>query len=128
MTKYFSDKELACKLTGKYILADGFGERLDELRERWGKPIILTSAARSKAHNAAVGGHPRSLHVYDEPFHPTGGCCAVDIKMPDSEEKWQLIKLAMNLRFTIGAASNFVHIDDRQRILGMGKTFYTYSK
>lgn len=39
---------------------------LDEVRARVDIPFILTSDGRDPAHNARVGGHPRSLHLFDE--------------------------------------------------------------
>lgn len=123
---YFSDDELKCKLTGEYILADGFGERIDELRRRFGAPLILTSAARSKKHNHNIGGNLRSLHVYDKPHHPTGGCCAIDIKMPDSYEKGKLFFKAWEMGFSIGVHRSYLHIDDRSRLLDMRQTHFTY--
>lgn len=44
---------------------------LDPLREKWGKPIIVTSGYRCQKLNRAVGGASKSQHLYGE---------AVDIK------------------------------------------------
>jgi hypothetical protein len=38
-------------------------DRLQVLRDRLGKPLIIRSAYRSAAHNRAVGGSPRSKHM-----------------------------------------------------------------
>jgi hypothetical protein len=38
-------------------------DRLQGLRDRLGKPLIVRSAYRSPAHNRAVGGAPRSKHM-----------------------------------------------------------------
>ena len=125
-TTYFSDSELASKDTGTYILADGFGKRLDELREAIGRPLYLNSAARSKSHNKTVGGHAKSLHVYDDPYHPTGGCCAVDIRCLDAEFRADIVHAALSYGFSCGIAKTFVHVDDRTRILGFPQVVYTY--
>jgi hypothetical protein len=125
-TKYFSDSELACNLTGEYKLSDGFGNRIDILREATGRPMLLNSAARSKEHNKNIGGHPRSLHVYDDPYHPTGGCCAIDVRCTDGEYRAILQKAALQLGFSCGVADSFVHVDDRTRILGFPQVVYTY--
>jgi len=124
--KYFKDYELECPITREYKLAEGFGERLDLLRESYGKPIIITSGARSKEHNKNEGGHPRSLHVYDYPYHPTGGCCAVDISITNGVDRLLLIEAAIDLGFSIGVASNFIHVDDRTRVLGLTQRLYVY--
>ncbi len=124
--KYFTDAELACSGTGEYVLAEGFGDRLDAFREALGRPVYLNSAARSKKHNKAVGGHPRSLHVYDDPYHPTGGCCAVDVRCLDGDLRAEIVKTALQLGFSCGVAKIFVHIDDRTRLLSMPQVVYLY--
>ncbi len=124
--QYFSDEELACPLTNDYTLAEGFGERLDELRIKYGKPIKLNSAARSTQYNIAKGGHPRSLHVYDAPYHNTGGCCAVDIRCHNGVDRWLLIHTALNMGFSVGVDHTFIHIDDRTRVAGLINKVYSY--
>ena len=65
LTKNFSRNEFKCKCgkcTNNYIdirLVKG----LQALRNLIGKPIIINSATRCKAHNEAVGGVPNSQHV-----------------------------------------------------------------
>lgn len=125
-TTYFSDAELESPDTGDYWLAEGFGNRLDILREKIGRPLILNSAARSKSYNAHIGGHHRSLHVYDEPHHHTGGCCAVDIRCDDATMRAELVSAALQLGFSCGVAETFVHVDDRSRVLGFPQVVYTY--
>lgn len=39
-------------------------EQLQIIRDRIRKPITITSGHRSAAHNKAVGGAPRSFHLY----------------------------------------------------------------
>ena len=34
--KYFTQDELRCKGSGQFLLADGFAEKLDALREKYG--------------------------------------------------------------------------------------------
>lgn len=124
--KYFTDKELQCPETGTYKLAKGFDKRLDLLRSFYGKPLKVNSGARSKNYNIYVGGHPRSLHVYDDPYHSTGGCCAVDISITNGVDRLLLIEAAIDLGFSIGVASNFIHVDDRTRVLGLTQRLYVY--
>ena len=63
--KYFKQSEFACK--------DGCGfddinlklvKILDEMREHYGRPIIITSGCRCKKHNREVQGVDTSRHVY----------------------------------------------------------------
>jgi hypothetical protein len=135
-TKYFSHKELACKKTGCVVLSPsrhikhgdgeifyiGFGQRMDELRERWGKPLVVNSVCRSREHNKEVGGNRNSLHVYDYPFWPTGGTIAADFRETSKEFR----ELAYEMGFSLGLAKTFTHCDDRFAVLGLPQTTFTY--
>jgi hypothetical protein len=59
----FSPAEIACRGTGQLKLHPEALDRLQALRDRLGKPLILRSAYRSPAHNKAVKGAPRSKHM-----------------------------------------------------------------
>lgn len=59
----FSPAEIACRGTGQLKLQPAAMDKLQELRNRLGKPLILRSAYRSLEHNRAVGGAPRSKHM-----------------------------------------------------------------
>jgi hypothetical protein len=120
--KYFTEKELAAKDTGICKLSAGFGDRMDALREEWGKPLIVNSCCRTKQHNKAIGGSPKSLHVYDEPYHPTGGTCACDFRlMPTTEENEKFAHLALDMGFSVSYEKGCIHVDDRTRVLGIPK-------
>lgn len=59
----FSPREIACKGTGELVVDDHALDRLQALRDYLGKPLILTSAYRSAAHNKRVGGAKGSKHM-----------------------------------------------------------------
>ena len=59
----FSPAEIACRGTGQLKLHPEALDRLQALRDRLGKPLILRSAYRSPVHNKAVKGAPRSKHM-----------------------------------------------------------------
>ena len=61
--KNFSPAEIACRGTGQLKLHPDALDRLQALRDRLGKPLILRSAYRSPEHNRNVGGAPRSKHM-----------------------------------------------------------------
>lgn len=113
MTIYFTDKELACKGTGTTWLAKGFGDKLDELRHAYGKPMRVNSACRSMKHNAAIGGHPNSAHIYDHPDRDFRGSYAVDIHCVDSGARAALVDIAMDKGWSVGINKTFVHLDRR---------------
>ncbi|MCC6007538.1 MAG: DUF882 domain-containing protein [Rhodobacteraceae bacterium] len=59
----FSPTEIACRGTGQIKLHPAALDRLQALRDRLGKPLIIRSAYRSPQHNRNVGGAPRSKHM-----------------------------------------------------------------
>ena len=59
----FSPAEIACRGTGKLLVNDPALDKLQALRDRLGKPLIVRSAYRSPEHNRAVGGATRSKHM-----------------------------------------------------------------
>ena len=110
---YFTEQELQCKLTKKVVLAKGFEQALVELRIKWGRPMTVNSCCRSKEHNYNEGGNPQSLHVYDKPYWPTGGTCAIDISMTDAIRRAALTKLALENGWWVGVNKTFLHLDRR---------------
>jgi len=123
----FSPDELYCKGSGDGVLADGFAENLKRLRLSYEKPMFVTSCCRSKKHNNDIGGNPRSFHIYDDPYYPTGGTCAIDIKRPaDGALLHRLISLATGQGWSIGIADNFVHLDRRTDYTDLPRVIYFY--
>jgi len=61
--KNFSPAEVACRGTGQLKLHPEALDKLQALRDRLGKPLILRSAYRSPEHNRAVGGAKASKHM-----------------------------------------------------------------
>ena len=61
--KNFSPAEIACRGTGQLKLHPDALDKLQALRDRLGKPLILRSAYRSSEHNRAVGGAKASKHM-----------------------------------------------------------------
>lgn len=129
----FTADELRCKGSGLLILAPGFGQALQGLRDalfaETGRGMIINSACRSAAHNKVVGGHPRSLHVCDEPHWPTGGTCAVDvraIKGEDDTYRQLLDALAWERGWSVGDHPRFLHLDLRTEYAGRPQARFTY--
>lgn len=64
--KYFTLDEFQCKHCGAYPengMSEVLLEKLDELREKVGDCVYVTSGYRCPIHNARVGGVPDSQHV-----------------------------------------------------------------
>lgn len=82
---------------------------LDEVRERSGVPMVISSDYRTKKKNRAVGGSPDSAHLYGY---------AVDVKVRNSVARMAIIKAALEVGITrIGVADSFVHLDIADRYL-----------
>ena len=128
MLDHFSRSELACPTTDELRLATGFGEALERLRVELDAPIYLSSACRSPTHNAKVGGHPRSLHLVVNSHWGTGGCCAIDAVATEGEYRAKIISLALDQDWSIGVASNFIHLDQRSRYCGLPQVVCHYRR
>lgn len=100
----FSPRELACKGTGTLLVNDDALDKLQLLRERLGKPLIIRSAYRSPQHNRAVGGAKNSLHMRGIAF---------DIAMANHNPH-EFEQMARDVGFTgfgYYPRSGFMHID-----------------
>ena len=130
MLEYFTEKELQCPSGEVVKLAEGFGEKLDQLRDMLDRPMSLTSACRTTAHINWLlqRGYPaskNSFHLIDNPKHGTD-TCAVDVGTPDSQYRMELIKLALEEGWTVGVAKSFVHIDRRSDYTDLPQIVYVY--
>ena len=124
MPNHFLHSELACPTTDQVRLASGFGEALEQLRIKFDAPIYLTSACRSPSHNVKAHGHPRSLHLTINEHHTTSGTCPVDTVATDGQYRAKLITLALDQEWSVGVASNFIHLDRRSRYCGLPQVLY----
>jgi hypothetical protein len=100
----FSPAEIACRGTGALKLDPIAMDRLQGLRDRLGKPLIVRSAYRSPAHNSAVGGAPRSKHMDGTAF---------DIAMANHDPvAFEAAARAVGfLGFGFYPRSGFIHVD-----------------
>lgn len=125
-SSYFQYSELACKATGIVKLAPGFAAKLNQLREKWGRPMIVNSCCRSKLHNDEIKANPRSFHIYDYPHYQTKGSCAIDIKIKDPHLRGKLASLAWSCGWSIGINKNFIHLDRRTDYTKLKQTLFLY--
>ncbi|QDP62863.1 MAG: putative peptidase M15 [Prokaryotic dsDNA virus sp.] len=89
---------------------------LDDLRNKFGKPMKITSGYRSESYNKKIGGVKDSSHIKG---------LAVDIACNNSRDRFMIVKLALEVGFRrIGIAETFVHLDiDTEK---SGKLIWTY--
>ncbi|MEY4075064.1 MAG: hypothetical protein RJA29_2421 [Pseudomonadota bacterium] len=121
--RFFTAAELECKGsrvngrpgTGVIRMHPTFATELVRLREACGRPVAPNSVCRTPAHNRAVGGHVRSLHLTDNPHWPTLGCMAMDWPWRSWTKADQLAfaRLAWRMGWSVGLHDGFCHIDRR---------------
>ena len=123
MTPHFSDRELACRCGCGMLPERDFMEKVERLRVAYGKPLIVTSAARCPDHNSHV-----SKTGANGP-HTTGR--AIDFAV-DRGNAYRLASLAFDQGFTgIGfqqkGAGRFLHVDDLPNAPGQPRpTIWSY--
>ena len=102
--KNFSPVEIACRGSGSLRINEEALDKLQALRDRLGKPLIVRSAYRSPVHNQAVGGAPRSKHMDGTAF---------DIAMANHDPvAFEAAARAVGfLGFGYYPRSGFMHID-----------------
>lgn len=100
----FSPREIACKGTGEIAVNEAAMDKLQSLRDHLGKPLILTSAYRSRSHNRRVGGAKNSYHMRGVAF---------DVRMEnhDPHEFEAAAREAGFTGFGYYPKSGFMHID-----------------
>jgi uncharacterized protein YcbK (DUF882 family) len=101
----FSLHEFQCKDGSNLVkLDEKLLEKLQQLRDKLGKAIVIHSGYRTPEYNKKVGGSPNSQHLLGK---------AADISVAGMTPK-QLAALAEQIGFDgIGIYSTFVHVDVR---------------
>ena len=100
----FSASEMACKGSGLLLVDEYSMDKLQALRTKLGKPLMVNSAYRSEKYNRKVGGKRNSFHLQAKAF---------DIHMGNHDPK-AFVEAARGLGFRgIGWYKNLdmVHID-----------------
>ena len=83
-------------------------EMLDLAREKYDKPIKITSGYRTKAYNQDL--KKRGYKASPNSSHLKG--LAVDIACIDSKSRFELLDILLDVGFNrIGIASSFIHAD-----------------
>jgi zinc D-Ala-D-Ala carboxypeptidase len=100
----FTPKEIASKGEGELLVNEEALDKLQRLRDLLGKPLFLTSAYRSKAHNTRVGGAKHSKHLLGEAFD-------VQMKNHDPHQFEAAARRVGFYGFGYYINSGFMHID-----------------
>lgn len=105
-TKEFESKDGQPSPYGDTVVHRELIVRLNAIRSRFKKPIIVNSGYRSPEHNKAIGGVKNSFHVQG---------LAADIRPEDLKDLPELQKIAdeLNPHGGVGFYNTFVHVDVR---------------
>ena len=107
ITKNLSEDEVRCKCCGDVVFHRGFCDRLQIIRDIVGIPFIHQSFFRCRDYNDSLpNSSPTSQHTLGR---------ATDILTQGftGNQKWQLVKAAMSLGFSVGIYSAHIHLDYR---------------
>lgn len=102
--KNFTPAEIACRGTGTLLINEAALDKLQALRDRLGKPLIVHSAYRSPEHNRAVGGATRSKHL-------DGAAFDISMSNHDPAAFEAAAREVGFLGFGFYPRANFMHID-----------------
>ena len=110
--KFFQLREFDCRCR-RGIACDAppmqkpFLNKLEALREEWGKPLIVTSGRRCRLRNTQENGAEHSQHLFGN---------ASDFRFIDASESQRFALLAEKFGFNgIGLGVTLVHIDNREK-------------
>ena len=107
LSPHFRLSEFASKDGSDKVLVDNdLVSLLEQIREAVGGAVVINSAYRSPAHNAAVGGVSNSQHVYGR---------AADIVVAGASPLLvgQIAEYYLDRRGGIGVYQTFTHVDTR---------------
>ncbi|EAZ2866630.1 DUF882 domain-containing protein [Salmonella enterica] len=109
ISKYFKRSEFACKCgCGQDTVDAELLAILEDVREHFGKPVIINSANRCPTHNKRVGGASKSVHL-------TGKAADIVVKgvAPDIVHAYLTAKYSG--KYGIGKYNTFTHVDSRSK-------------
>lgn len=125
----FSPPEMSDRSNGRLRLTVEFMYALQALRNKINQPMRITSACRTEAHNADVGGKSGSFHICDGENRAGAdrGCLAVDVALSGGPFTGDLFAWAWDLGWSVGwnQRRNFLHLDRRIDI-GWTQTAFAY--
>lgn len=107
LNKYFKRSEFACRCgCGTSTVDAELLEVITDVREHFGKPVIINSGHRCAAHNAKVGGAKNSVHL-------TGKAADIRIKGVTPVAVYDYLINKYQDKYGMGLYVSFTHIDVR---------------
>ena len=107
LSKNFKVREFACQDgTDTIFISPQLVTLLQNIRDHFGKPVIISSGYRTEAHNKKVDGSPYSQHKY-------GMACDIRINGISPVKIADYAETKMPHSGGIGIYPNFCHLDVR---------------
>lgn len=109
LNKYFKRSEFSCKCGCGFNTVDiELLKILTEIREYFGKPVIIKSGCRCEKHNKKVNGSLKSKHMRAQ-------ATDVEVKGITSAVIYAYLKLKYPKIYGLGLHKRFIHFDVRKR-------------
>ncbi len=107
ISPHFRVREFACQDGSNIVLvSDKLINVLEQIREHFGKPVVVTSGYRTPDWNKEVGGVVNSEHLF-------GTAADIRVEGVEPKEVAKYAELLMPYSGGIGYYRNFTHIDVR---------------
>jgi len=87
-----------------HMMSSKLLRQLDQVRERAGVRMDVTSSYRDPEYNRRIGGSPGSMHLLGR---------AVDIASTHGAHRAKIIRAALELGLSVGIMRNAIHLDNR---------------
>lgn len=112
LSKHFKKREFGCKCGCGTGTKDGDIHPdllvvLEDVREHFGKPVVISSGKRCETHNKRVGGAPKSQHLL-------GTAADIRIAGVAPVEVYNYLHNKYQDKYGVGKYNSFTHIDVRQ--------------
>ena len=107
ISEHFSRSEHSCKCGCGFDTVDvELNTLLEHIRNYYNKPVTITGPNRCAAHNAAIGGARRSLHMEGK---------AADIVVKDTSPGavYTYLSRKFQNKYGFGLYENWIHVDVR---------------
>jgi uncharacterized protein YcbK (DUF882 family) len=107
ISKHFDRREFACHCGCGFDTVDTeLLVILEDLRDRFNRPIYINSGCRCKKRNARVLGSKRSMHLW-------GKAADIEVDGVEPREVANYLERRYIYRYGIGRYPTFTHVDSR---------------
>ena len=103
LSKHFSKKEFDCQCgCGTGTINAILVQKLELVRQEYGKPMRINSGIRCLEHNRSIGSKDTSSHIK---------CVAADVGCTDMTARHELLQILLKYFKRTGVHKQFIHVD-----------------